>query len=196
MDRCKGLAVGALVAVMMLSGCGGSASSDKSASGPAIAPDKAIAQFLEAVRTGNDTTAAQMLTAIARRKTAELQLVVAPPGSDTASFTVGEVELSDDKKGAQVASTWTDIVEDGKPHTDTIVWILRLDPEGWRISGMGTRLFDDMAPLVLNFEDPEDMVNKQKMAEAEIARRANAQSAAAAQAQKPPAGTAPPTVTK
>jgi hypothetical protein len=48
----------------------------------------------------------------------------------------------------------------------------------------------------LNFEDPEDMVNKQKMAEAEIARRANAQTATAAQAQKPPAGTAPSTVTK
>jgi hypothetical protein len=114
-----------------------------------------------------------------------MQLVVAPPGSSTAAYQVGEVEFIG-SEGAHVASTWTDVAEDGKKHTDTIVWILRRDPEGWRIAGMGTRIFEDQPPLLLNFEDPEDMIRKQRLAEEELQRRAQAGS----QAKRPAAPTA------
>jgi hypothetical protein len=173
MERRNWLVILAALTVLPLTGCG---NSDKPAPGStpgsisAATPDKAVFQFLEAVRVGNDATAGQMLTKLAREKTAEMQLVVAPPGSETAKFSVGEVEFLGES-GAHVASTWTDIVEDGQPHTDTIVWILRKEPEGWRIAGMGTKLFDDSPPLLLNFEDPEDMIRKQRMAEEEMVRR-------------------------
>jgi len=49
---------------------------------------------------------------------------------------------------------------------------VRLDPEGWRVVGMATRVFDDMPPLLLNFEDPEDMLNKQQLVAAELEKRA------------------------
>ncbi len=171
MERRNWLVIVAALMIVPLAGCGGAESPAPTARAiSAATPDKAVHQFLEAVRVGNDSTASQMLTKLAREKTAEMQLVVAPPGSETAKFSVGEVEFIGDA-GAHVASTWTDIVEDGQPHTDTIVWILRKEPEGWRIAGMGTKLFDDAPPLLLNFEDPEDMIRKQRMAEEEMARR-------------------------
>lgn len=171
-------------------GCGQSekgASTATAASAKNEGPDRAVAQFLEAVKTGNDAVAASMLTKVARQKTTEMQLVVAPPGSPTAGYQVGEVEFIG-SEGAHVASTWTDIAEDGKPHTDTIVWILRRDPEGWRIAGMGTRIFADQGPLLLNFEDPEDMIRKQRLAEEEMQRRAQN---ASQQAKRPAPAPAP-----
>lgn len=171
----------ALVAGLLgVAGCGSSespapqaaATRDAAATKPdGLKPSQAVAKFLEAVRVGDDKTVAQFLTPTARQKTAERELVVAPPGSDTASFQVGEAEqVAAD--AAHVASSWTDLDENGQPHTDQIVWILRQEPEGWRIAGMGTKLFEDQPPLFLNFEDPDDMLRKQRLAEQEMMRRA------------------------
>ncbi len=167
------LALGALA----ICGCGGGATDDQQQSASAKtaakvpAPDKAVFDFLEAVRTGDDAKAAEMLTELARTETAKYELVVAPPGSETASFQVGEVEyIAEDV--VHVTSRWTDVGEDGQPHTDDIIWMLRREPQGWRIAGMATKLFADDLPLLLNFEDPEDMMRKQRLAEEEIRRRA------------------------
>ena len=130
-------------------------------------PDAAVHQFLEAVRSGNDERAAQMLTPLARKKTAEYQMVVAPPGSDTASFRVSDVELFDDGS-AHVQSFWTDIDENGEKHTDTILWNVIKHPEGWRIAGMATRVVEDKPPVVMNFEDPEEMLATQQKIEEEL----------------------------
>ena len=64
---------------------------------------------------------------------------MAPPGSDTARFEVGSVEYVVKDELAHVDSTWTDVGDDGKPHTDEIIWALRLDAQGWRIAGMATK---------------------------------------------------------
>ena len=126
-------------------------------------PDAAVREFLSAVQIGNEETAGQMLTDLARQKTQETDLVVAPPGSPTAKFTVTEVEyVTPEKDGAHVASTWTDFDEEGKPHTDHIIWVLRNEAFGWRIAGMITPVIEGQPPLVLNFEDPEDMLRKQE----------------------------------
>ena len=155
---------------------GGSAAADKAG------PDVAVFEFLKAVQTGDDKKAAGMLTKLAREKTAEMEMVVAPPGSETASFEVGQVELLEDR-GAYVSSTWTDVGEDGQPHSDQIVWLVRNEPEGWRIAGMVTKLFE--SKLVLNFEDPQDMMRKQQQAEQEMMRRAQQQVQGAAAVQQP-----------
>lgn len=146
--------------------------------GKSEGPDRAVFKFLKAVQTGDDQTAAEMLTEMARKKTEELEMVVAPPGSDTASFEVGQVEMIQEG-GAYVSSTWTDLDEQGQPHSDQIVWVLRKEPEGWRIAGMVTKLFDNK--LVLNFEDPEDMIRKQQLAEQEMIRRSQQQQTPLAQ---------------
>jgi hypothetical protein len=200
MLRASGFALVALSA-WVIAGCGGCSSSSSSsettgtssATTPAEAkpgPDVAVFEFLKAVQEGDDKKAAEMLTKTAREKTAEKEMVVAPPGSETASFEVGEVQLLEDR-GAYVSSTWTDIGEDGQPHSDQIVWVVRNEPEGWRIAGMVTKLFENK--LVLNFEDPDDMFRKKELAEQEMMRRAQQQSQGADQqpdnARRPSEGT-------
>ncbi len=144
---------------------GGNATAD------AAAPAAAVFDFLEAVRTGNDAKAATMLTQLARRKTAEFELEVAPPGSDTAQFKVGEVEfLAED--GARVVSTWSDLDEKSQRLSEQIVWMVRREPEGWRIAGVAATVFKGDLPVLLNFEDPEEMLRKLEWIQQEKQRRA------------------------
>ncbi|HEV3138010.1 MAG TPA: hypothetical protein VGZ26_08895 [Pirellulales bacterium] len=187
MDPQKARLAAALCVALVGWGCNQSSSSSQIGSQQALepsaipaAPDRVIAEFLEAVRIGDDKKAGDLLTSLARQKTAEMQMVVAPPGSDTAKFQVQDVELVGD--GAQVATDWTDLGADGRPHTDRIVWILRKGAQGWRIAGMTTKVFADQEPIILNFEDPADMLRKQQLAEDEIARRDRQQPS---QAKKP-----------
>jgi hypothetical protein len=178
-----------------------SATSGGTASSAVKKPEEVVRTFLEAIRTGNDDLASQMLTEVARTETQKHELVVAPPGSDTARFEVGEVEYVIKDELAHVSSKWTDVGEDGQPHTDDIVWALRLDAPGWRIAGMATTIFPNEPPLLLDFEKPEEMMQQQRMAEAEMQRRAQGGQGPvpggqtpppAAQVQAPPAATAPP----
>jgi hypothetical protein len=129
------------------------------------------------VKNAEDDKANSMLTKLALAETAKMNMVVAPPGSESATFEVGEVELLSEgaEQGAHVASKWTDLGDDGQPHTDDIVWMLRKEPEGWRIAGMATTVFEDEPPLLLNFEDPQDMQRKQQLAEEEMQRRMRAE---------------------
>jgi hypothetical protein len=161
------------------SGCsGGGANEPQEASAPAVSeravpgPDAVVRQFLEAVKAADHLAADQLLTAAARAESEKSGLSVAPPGSPTATFTVGEVEYLKEQAGAHVASQWSDVVED-EPRTDTIVWILRKEAEGWRIAGMATKVFEDEPPLILNFEDHQEMQRKQALVEEELERRSS-----------------------
>lgn len=160
--------------VLVVAGCsqpsGPAANAPASGSVAGDTPEKAVTEFLEAVRTGNDQKAALMLTPLARQKTAEVDMVVAPPGSPTAKFQVGEVEyVTPEKDGAHVWCRWTDATDDqGHTRTDDLIWVLRKEAEGWRVAGMVTRVFPDRPPLVLNFEDPQDMLRKQELLQEEM----------------------------
>jgi hypothetical protein len=157
------------VLILVVAGCGTSVESSKNSAARLTAsqdtPERAVFDFLEAVRTGNDKQAEAMLTPAARQKTTEMQMVVAPPGSPTAKFKVGQVEyVTPDKDGAHVWCTWTDVAdEEGHTRSDDIIWVLRRESEGWRIAGMVTKVYSDQPPLILNFEDPEDMLRKQQL---------------------------------
>lgn len=171
-----------VVVCIPLCGCGGGDTSTQeqavksnkvnSPSGE-TSPRDSVQQFLQAVKDGDDQTAEKMLTSLARKKTAEFDIAVAPPGSQTATFEIIETELIAEDS-AHVASRWTDYDESGQPHSDELVWMVRREPEGWRIAGMAARLFPEEPPLFLNFEDPEDMIRKQELAAEEIRRRASA----------------------
>lgn len=197
--RCHGWTLLVVIMAGMMAGCGktegtsqdGSAAADPQANlGPdgssqaakpkLEGPAGAVYDFLEAVRTGDDATADRMLTVVARKKTQELNMVVAPPGSDTASFTVGEAQMLPDDR-AQVACQWADRDADGKMRSDEIIWVLRKEPEGWRVGGMAATVFPGEDPVLLNFEDPEDMLRQQQKIKEEMDRR----SAAAQSAQRP-----------
>src|SRR5262245_41413780 len=125
-------------------------------------PAQAVTQFLEAVRTGDDRQTAQMLTPKAREEAAKNDLVVAPHGSASATYKIGQTEyVTPEKDGAHVRCSWSDVVDQqGNTRTDEFIWVLRKEPEGWRIAGTVTKVSPDMPPLVLNFEDAADMVRK------------------------------------
>ena len=137
---------------------------------PEQGPQQTVFDFLEAVRVGDDVTAEKLLTSVAREKTSALDMQVKPPGSDTAEFEVGHVETLDGSNG-RVQTTWTDVAPDGNQRSDEIVWRVRIEEGEWRISGMEAKLFPDLDAMIMNFEDPEEMIKQQKIAEKEIMRR-------------------------
>lgn len=159
---------GALPLVVGCNGSSGTIDGKPRVNSDGLSPAAAVRVFLEAVRTGDDDKAASMLTQMAREETSKIGMVVAPPGSETASFEVGEAELMPNDI-AHVSSTWSD---EGEEHE--IVWALRKEPEGWRIAGMATKIFEDLDPVLLTFEDPEDMMAQQQAIEEEMLRRVQA----------------------
>jgi hypothetical protein len=135
-------------------------------------PAAACYAFLDAVCKGDDEKAANMLTSIAREKTAAFNMRIAPKASDTARFTIGRVKYIGED-GAQVATTISDIDEDGQRYSQDAFWVLRLEKDGWRIAGVAETIFPGEPPLVKNFEDPEEMLKKEQWVTEEIRRRAN-----------------------
>jgi hypothetical protein len=162
-----------------LSGCGKPTETGESSKNPSPAvnsqakldgPAAATMEFLEALRTGDDEKAASLLTADARKNTVALNRNITPSASDTAKFYVGKVDYADEN-GARVACEWTDDSVDGKQKTDRAVWVLRREEAGWRIAGMAYELFPGEQPLILNFENREDMERQQQWAREESRRR-------------------------
>lgn len=135
-------------------------------SGPAAATQA----FLDAARRGDDSLAMALLTPLAQEEIARRKLNVAPPGSDTAKFDVGEVRNVSDSI-AHVASRWTDVDEAGNAESHEMTWILRLVGNEWRVGGMATVVFEGEPPLLLNFENPEEMIRKKQLLREEFTRR-------------------------
>ena len=164
-----GMVLGCLgLTLATIAGC----SSGKSGGGTAPAK-AAVVSFLDAIKRGDDAAARSMLTQVARAKTEELGISVAPPVADSATYSIRDCEMvSDAEDLVHVATTWSDVDETGASANENVVWVVRLDPEGWRVVGMAMRIFDDMPPLLLNFEDPEDMIAKQEMVAQEMQKRA------------------------
>jgi hypothetical protein len=162
-----------VVVVSVFIGCGGPSAdsksdtaSDEGAPGQQLEPPaKAIAHFLDAVRRGDKQAATAMFTPVAREKAKEIGLAVAPRGSETARFEVGQVHYLSDK-AARVDSTWSDSGE-----VDSIQWNVHQVPEGWRVAGMTAVVFADEPKLELNFEDPEEMLRKLDELRTEMDRR-------------------------
>jgi hypothetical protein len=145
-------------------------------------PEGVTYQFLDAVRLGNDEKAEMMFTKIARQRMKEVKLDVAPKRSDTATFQLGEARYVNDE-GAQVTARWTELDQDGKPYTDETVWALHKEPEGWRIAGMATKVFDDREPVMLDFENPQEAMKKLEELRAEIRRQSEKEAPGAQEAE-------------
>jgi hypothetical protein len=130
-------------------------------------PAATVFDFLEAARTGNDAKGLTMLTAAAREKNHK---TFKPSASDTAAFQVGQVEYKADDLAA-VSSAWTDLNEDGEKDTQEAVWMVRREPEGWRVGGVAATVIAGKAPILLNFEDPEDMARQRQKLREELDRQ-------------------------
>jgi hypothetical protein len=171
----KFLVAAILFATASCIGCSGQPAGPSTGAASTDAARGTVRDFLDAIKRGDDATARSLLTEVARRKTTEMGLAIAPPVAATASYSIGDCEaIGETGEIVHVASTWTDTDADGFTSVDEVIWAARLDPEGWRVVGMATKVFEDAPPLLLNFEDPEDMLVKQEQLAHEIQRRAKA----------------------
>ncbi|MFV1965089.1 MAG: hypothetical protein ACC628_06670 [Pirellulaceae bacterium] len=135
-----------------------------------LTPDVVVANFLAALRDGDDTTAESLLTTKVLEETSKRNLTVQPPGTPSANFQIGKVSyVTADKRGAHVSSVWSEKDRTGGAMTYEIVWALRHQQDGWKIAGMATQVTDDGPPVFLNFEDPDDMFRKWRDAERALA---------------------------
>jgi hypothetical protein len=145
--------VAGLVLSLLAAGCSNqeAATPDVVAAGaaesrtPTKSPADVVTAFLEAIRAGDEAQARSLLTAVAQDRTAALGIQIAPPWDERARYEVGETELQENE------------VEESL----NIVWALRQEPEGWRVAGLATKMFDNQsAPTVLNYENPEEMLRQ------------------------------------
>jgi hypothetical protein len=153
------LMIGLLVVTQ---GCGNSSTSTPGqAAGSSPAPSDPIArvvhEFLEAVRTGDTPGASARLTPLALQRISENDMTFAPPASETARFTVGLVEMIEEDK-AIVESIWTERDSDGQTYNEKMTWALRLGEGQWRISGMAAEIGPNQPPVVMDFENPGQLV--------------------------------------
>src|SRR6056297_1334352 len=134
---------------------------------PSKTPDLAVEQFLLALQTGDDQVAERLLTNTARTETKRHDMVVQPPGTPNATYELGRVEHPEgDQESAFVHCVWTERFDDENIESFEVVWILRLEQNNWRIAGMATKLSENGPPVFLNFEDPEEMMQTVREADA------------------------------
>jgi len=173
-----------VLSTVCMAGCGGSGGSggnpeeggSEAGNQQAAAvkdPAAIVTEFLEAMRSGDDEKTASLLSKDARKMASESQLSVAPQGSDTARFEVGQIEWLADN-GARVPCTWTDMDAKGQAQTEEAIWMVRRESAGWRIAGVAYKIFPDEPPLLMNFEDPADMKRKTQWVREEYVRRTRA----------------------
>ncbi|HYW78552.1 MAG TPA: hypothetical protein VE890_03210 [Thermoguttaceae bacterium] len=143
------------LSVVGVVGCGGE-TPETPAEPAEPGPQAAVKEFLEAVRNGDDTTTERMLTTAARTTTRSLGMDMAPSRSDTAQFEVGDVEFVTED-GARVVCTLSDLDANNQRQSETLVWMLRHEPEGWRIAGLAATLIEGEPPRKLDFENIEEM---------------------------------------
>ena len=146
------------------------------------APDQVITVFLNALRSGDSPTTESLLTAKAREELAKHSMSVDVQSAPNALYEIRAAQiLADNPGGAHVSSVWTEKFENGD-ETYEIVWVLRHQPEGWRVAGMMMQLLPEQQAQFLNFENPEDMMKKREEAIASL-------EAPAAQTAQQPAAT-------
>jgi hypothetical protein len=123
-------------------------------------PHQVVQVFLDALKQGDIATKASLLTQKAREETARENFEINPQSAPNAKYEVKPAQyLPDNPNGAHVTSTWTETYPDGELKYD-VVWVLRRQPEGWRIAGMAIELVPGQPPAFLNFEDAADMAKK------------------------------------
>ncbi len=157
-----------IVAVLLVSATGCSSSdvpNNETVAIGATTPDSSVATFLEAIRTGDVEVASASLTPLALRRIKENDMDFAPPASETAQYRVGQVEMFEQDK-AFVDSVWIEKDADGKLYEEAMTWGLKRIKGQWRISGMAAHMGPNQPPVIVDFENPEQLLGAQDPAPA------------------------------
>jgi hypothetical protein len=152
-----------------LIGCGGSSTTAVSSPSPSSSqiaqdntpqPTDIVSQFLDQVRRGGDNTAAgDLLTQAAQMELKRIGRSVQPIGTPNASFKVTRGEAHPDDPNAMIVhSIWSEPNEEGGQSDSEVLWGLKREPNGWRISGLAVEPEPGVDLVVVNFEDGNSML--------------------------------------
>ncbi|MDZ4821260.1 MAG: hypothetical protein SGJ20_20050 [Planctomycetota bacterium] len=148
----------------------------------ALGPAEVAAQFMQAMKAGDEKTAAKLLTEQSQKEIERTGSPVMQSGSPAMQFIVGEAKQNPlTPVVAYVPATLHDVGEDGQPTSEEVAWALRREASGWRIGGMMIKPFPDQPEVLLSFEDQDDLARQQELVEKEMERRNLAESARAQQ---------------
>lgn len=127
-------------------------------------PTDVVSQFLDQIRRGGaQTEAGKLMTTKAQAECKRTGLVVQPIGSPETRFEVTRSELvPGTRDAALVHSVLTEppLEEEADPVSYQVVWALRLEPAGWRISGLALEVAQGQEPLVVDFENGNEAARK------------------------------------
>ncbi len=135
---------------------------------PAESAESVVEKFLAAVRNGDKNHTSDLLTDVARQELAKNGWEIQPPGTPSSSYKVGRTEILPEGNGAYVNSTWTDTSSNGENVDYEVVWVLRLQENGWKVAGMATEAVSGEDPVYFSFEHPQDMQRKREAADAAL----------------------------
>ena len=132
-------------------------------------PDQVVSQFYQALRSGNSDSIEALLTDKAREETAKSGLAIQSQTSASLAYDIGETDyVTENLDGAHVMSLWAEPDANGELVSTEVIWVLRKQHDGWKISGMATAVADGELPLLFNFENPEDMMMKKAYVESQV----------------------------
>ena len=160
-------AMAALLAVFprLLIGCGQSSNSPVGDRSPSAA--EAVARFYEALRAGDNEAIEALLTDRAREEAARHGLGIQSHTSESLQYEIVRTDyVTEARDGAHVVSLWTDADATGRAETAEVIWVLRRQPDGWRIAGMATPAAERQPPLPFDVENPRQMPRTQQYAQA------------------------------
>ena len=122
-------------------------------------PTESVNDFLVAVTKGDDKTATSLLSYAAQRETWSNGLALTSDGFPGTRFKITDVESVSDIE-SHVQTTW----EDENKNTYPCVWLLRKEQHGWCIFAMATKFMDGAQPVILPFEDHDELKRRQHAA--------------------------------
>lgn len=122
-------------------------------------PRVAVNDFLIAVTSGDNDTATSLLTVKSQQELWSNGLEVFDAGLPGSTFKVTEMEQRSETE-AHVETVWVDENRNQYP----CVWLLRKERQGWAIFGMATKFLPHVDPVILPFEDQQELARRKEEA--------------------------------
>ena len=123
-------------------------------------PAAVVGQFLDRVRRGGEgTTADELLTQLARQEMTRIGRPLQFPGSPDTQFKVGQsLPIPEQKDAIWVQTTLSEpSVAGEQPVQYEVVWTLRKENTAWRICGFIIDQGEGLDPMVIDFENGDEM---------------------------------------
>ncbi|WP_182866177.1 hypothetical protein [Stieleria mannarensis] len=136
----------------------GSSTGDPNDSGR-LQPTEVVSLFLDRVRRGGqETSSNELLTKLAQQELTRIGRPFEFPGSPDTVFEVRQSFPVPDQDDAVWVHTYlVEPSETGQNFQYEVVWTLRKESEGWRVSGFAIDQGEGLEPMEFDFENGDEM---------------------------------------